>query len=78
MKRRAAFKKMLGDIMVSVSEMRGHKHCSLKELEKLDLEKFKKLVPVIVKKFELSLKTYQWEKYHRESCRRFLCAYELG
>ena len=42
--------------MVSVSEMRGHKHCSLKELEKLDLEKFKKLVPVIVKKFELSLK----------------------
>lgn len=41
--------------MVSVSEMRGHKHCSLNELEKLDPGKFKKLVPVIDKKFELSL-----------------------
>jgi len=53
--RREAFKQMFSKVLVSVDEIRGHRHCALSELEKLEREKFEKLIPVISRNFELSL-----------------------
>jgi len=53
--RRQAFKQMFGEVLVCVDEIRGHKHCALSELEKLEREKFETLIPVINRNFELSL-----------------------
>ena len=53
--RRKAFGQLLGNVLVTVEEVQGHKHCSLDELERMESVKWQILVPQINRDYVLSV-----------------------
>lgn len=53
--RRMVFRKLWSDVLISIEEIKGHKHCSFKDLSTLDSEKFGELVPVLCQEYLLEV-----------------------
>lgn len=53
LKRRRSFSYLLGNLLVSTEEAKGHRHCALSGLESLERAAFEKLIPGIDAQYDL-------------------------